>query len=274
MRTLPLILALLLLPVGNANATLQVLFSVSGSQVLEFEPSPDRYDVNGDGTPEIVVEEESLGVFTFQAYTGQGAIVWNASFTGEDVCPGCQLDGAAFYGFTSMRDSGSREALFHVYNYSDLDGTVILDTVTGDVLFANDSLYPSRAADFDGDSLDEVVVKKYGVWALVGETSTGTGSPAPITGSAVRLEEIRPNPFNPRTTITFTLEESRDVWIEAYDARGRQVSRVPLGELPRGEHEVNWDAVDQFGHPLASGVYHLTVAADRNRVARRAVLLK
>ncbi|MCX6150112.1 MAG: right-handed parallel beta-helix repeat-containing protein [Ignavibacteriales bacterium] len=59
-----------------------------------------------------------------------------------------------------------------------------------------------------------------------------------------------PNPFNPTTTITFSLPEESNVVIEVYDMTGKLVSLLAKGDYIAGEHFTRFD-----GSGLASGVY-------------------
>lgn len=70
-----------------------------------------------------------------------------------------------------------------------------------------------------------------------------------------RLLPAYPNPFNPRTTLTFDLPAAGATRLEIYDTRGRRVAVLVDGMLPAGHHEVEWTAVSDKGRDLPSGVY-------------------
>jgi len=89
------------------------------------------------------------------------------------------------------------------------------------------------------------------------QRATSTPSPALRT----RLESARPNPFNPRTEIEFTLERGERVTIEIFDVRGRRVRRLLDAEKPVGDGAVIWNGLDDAGHPVASGVYNVRLRA-------------
>jgi hypothetical protein len=77
---------------------------------------------------------------------------------------------------------------------------------------------------------------------------------APLSPSRLLLTAA-PTPFNPRTTLSFALPLSGRVTLVLYDARG--VSRRTLvgGDLPAGEHRVEWDGRSDGGAPMPSGTY-------------------
>ena len=79
------------------------------------------------------------------------------------------------------------------------------------------------------------------------------------SGQAARLERNSPNPFNPRTSIRFSLARAGRVAIRVFDARGGLVATVARGDYPQGEHRVIWDASERGG--AASGIYFARVEA-------------
>ncbi len=64
-----------------------------------------------------------------------------------------------------------------------------------------------------------------------------------------------PNPFNPVTNIDFKLKESGFVDLTIYNLRGQVVKQLIQKELNAGKHSVVWDAHDQSGLPVPTGVY-------------------
>ena len=59
-----------------------------------------------------------------------------------------------------------------------------------------------------------------------------------------------PNPFNPSTMIVFFLPQNEYMTLKVYDITGRLIETLIEGEVPAGEHRLQWSA-----HGLASGVY-------------------
>ncbi|MFQ6104203.1 MAG: FG-GAP-like repeat-containing protein [Candidatus Glassbacteria bacterium] len=95
--------------------------------------------------------------------------------------------------------------------------------------------------------------------------------PAPSPSRAF-LHQNFPNPFNPQTTIRFSVpgEEGGRVAVSmaVYDIKGRLVRRLIDGELPAGTHSVVWDGRDERGIKVASGVYlaRLTINGEASRI--------
>ncbi len=84
-----------------------------------------------------------------------------------------------------------------------------------------------------------------------------------------------PNPFNPRTTVAFSLAEAGRVELAIYDAAGRLVRELYPGTiLDAGEHEIVWDGRDDAGRSLPSGVYLCQIAAPNRTATTKLVMLK
>jgi hypothetical protein len=69
---------------------------------------------------------------------------------------------------------------------------------------------------------------------------------------------ISPNPFNPRTRITYAIPADHapgtPLRLEIYDLRGGAVRRLPVDSTP-GEHSVEWNGTNDRGEPQSSGAY-------------------
>jgi hypothetical protein len=87
-----------------------------------------------------------------------------------------------------------------------------------------------------------------------------------------------PNPFNPATTIQFSLRQPSDVELAVYNLHGQLVTTLAAGVWPAGRHAVTWHGDNAAGRPVASGVYlaRLVVASPEGHESylRRLTLLK
>lgn len=75
------------------------------------------------------------------------------------------------------------------------------------------------------------------------------------------LSQNFPNPFNPATTINFTLERSADVDLVIYDLQGRLIRTLISSDLTEGSHQIVWSGNNQQGNPIDTGLYfcHLAI---------------
>jgi hypothetical protein len=92
--------------------------------------------------------------------------------------------------------------------------------------------------------------------------------------SRTELHDIRPNPFNPSTTVRFDLAVAQHATLQIYDLKGTLVRTLVNGSLPAGRQELSWDGRDHRGQEVASGVYFVRLVTPQLRQMRRAILLK
>lgn len=88
------------------------------------------------------------------------------------------------------------------------------------------------------------------------------------------VEQNRPNPFNPLTTIKFGLPAASHASVEIYDASGRKVRTLFDGMKPAGYHNVVWDGRDDANRAVGSGVYYYSVKAGDKQASHKMMLLK
>ncbi|MBM4116659.1 hypothetical protein FJ251_02810 [bacterium] len=97
-----------------------------------------------------------------------------------------------------------------------------------------------------------------------GVLGTAVGVPdgtVPGSGLLAGLASF-PNPFNPFTSIAFTMRADAAVSLEIYDAAGRLQRRLFADrQLAAGYHVIGWDGADESGRQLPSGVYFARLAA-------------
>lgn len=89
------------------------------------------------------------------------------------------------------------------------------------------------------------------------------------------LHENYPNPFNPSTTIGYTIPSETNVTVRVYDITGRVVRTLVRGQSHApGVYEVTWDGTGDGGHTLASGTYFYSLEYLGRRDVKAMILLK
>jgi len=83
-----------------------------------------------------------------------------------------------------------------------------------------------------------------------------------------------PNPFNPRTTIHYSLPQAMSVRLVIYDVSGRLVRKLVDRVQDAGDRAVSWDGRDERGLSVGSGVYIYRLEAGGTTLARKMSLLK
>ncbi len=106
------------------------------------------------------------------------------------------------------------------------------------------------------------------------EYTFGVAVPEASAPALVRLLPSRPNPFNPRTTVTFWLDAAQVVRLEIVDLVGRRVVTLWDGPAPAGAHEVSWHGGDATGRPVSSGTYVARLRAGSGTASTRLMLVR
>ncbi len=152
-----------------------------------------------------------------------------------------------------------------------VDHTELLVDYSGGLTGHNSTRPQFVDLDSDGD-LDiyskEIYLENQG---LPGRTTDDELSPVP---GICLLHQNYPNPFNPATTISFDLPRSGHVKLSVYDVRGALVSTILDRHMKDGQNEVTWDARDNRGNPVASGIYFCRLVAGDFTRTRKMVLLR
>ncbi len=78
-----------------------------------------------------------------------------------------------------------------------------------------------------------------------------------------------PNPFNPETTINYSLPDDGPVSLTVYDLQGKLIETLTQGQQLAGEHSLNWNA-----GRYASGVYLLQLKGDNFQKTQKLMLMK
>ncbi len=107
---------------------------------------------------------------------------------------------------------------------------------------------------------------------VAGLMSTTTGAPSPAV-PLVRLAAY-PNPFNPVTTLSFSLDVPASGELAVYDVSGRRITTVASGDFLAGEHVVNWTGVDEAGQAVPSGTYVARLRTSEGVVSQKLMLVQ
>ena len=123
-------------------------------------------------------------------------------------------------------------------------------------------------ANTEGIYFDNIGV--YYIYTISGVEAVG-GVPV---GTRAAIRRVYPNPFNPSTTVEFSVPKQGPVAVRVYDLQGRQVSTLTDESLPAGVYRVKWDGRDRHGRDVASGIYFATMENEGSRTSVRMTLLK
>lgn len=102
----------------------------------------------------------------------------------------------------------------------------------------------------------------------------GADDDDPITPYRWSLSHNYPNPFNPSTTILYSLATRSHVTITIYNVLGQEVNVIVDGVKSAGEYRASWDGADFGGRGVASGIYFYRLSAADHTETAKMVLLR
>lgn len=167
---------------------------------------------------------------------------------------------------------------YEIYRSNDTGFVMIADSVTN--LFYTDSTVNIYYGDNAGHEIEYFVKGYYNVRGGVIDIASNVVEYSQSGGEiGKRAENIRkydyilsnnyPNPFNPATTIRYSLGEDSRVKIVIYNILGEKIKLLVNEIKPAGEHEVNFNAGN-----LPSGIYFCRMEAGKYNSTKKLVLTK
>lgn len=164
----------------------------------------------------------------------------------------------------------------------DLEGELSFDIlrapgVDADFEMMHDAIVKRRGEEFVFEDrstkpsttyLYRVVIRENGI------AMTSFESPISTPAGKLALYQNRPNPFNPATAISFSIEGDQHVRLRVYDVFGRIIATLVDRPMRAGEHTALWNGRDKAGNSAAAGVYFFELTAGKKSLTRKSVLVK
>ena len=89
------------------------------------------------------------------------------------------------------------------------------------------------------------------------------------------LHQNYPNPFNPSTQISFDIPEGSElVSLNIYNILGKKVSTLLNNVVNPGKHKIEWNAKDNEGNPVASGIYFYELSSSSFTARKKMLLIR
>lgn len=112
------------------------------------------------------------------------------------------------------------------------------------------------------------LIVKHGQTVALAATplSAGKTAPKPVRLS---LQQNFPNPFNPSTTIRFTLDQSGLAELSVFDLLGKKAATIVAKELPAGDYSYRWNAEHRSG-----GIYYYRLTSGSFSETKKLILIK
>ncbi len=108
--------------------------------------------------------------------------------------------------------------------------------------------------------------------AYSGSTSSDENIVQPVYKA--ELKNNYPNPFNPTTTISFSIPNDSNVELSIFNIKGQKVKTLVNEMLPAGEHSIIWNGRDSNGNRVSSGMYFYKLKAGDFQKVRKMILIK
>ncbi|NOX90580.1 MAG: T9SS type A sorting domain-containing protein [Calditrichaeota bacterium] len=151
-----------------------------------------------------------------------------------------------------------------LYRTHEIDLTEFYDP--GQIIYVRFRLHADDYTTGWGWIIDDVKIKP----------SVGTAIARNNVAVKFQLLNNYPNPFNPQTTISFTLDRTGDVSLKIYNTTGQLVRTLINNEyLFKGNlYKYVWRGRNDKGNPVASGVYFYHLTTSRHKIVKKMVLMR
>jgi hypothetical protein len=149
--------------------------------------------------------------------------------------------------------------------YSDLYG-LITDSVGLTQLHISWNIHTTDGWD--------VTPSSNGPWSLTVDAGWMLSTEEELLPEVFALHNNYPNPFNPITNIRYDIPEVSDVRIDIYNLAGQRVRTLVSREHQPGRYRIKWNAKNDFGSPVASGMYIYRIHAKDFVSVKKLLLMK
>jgi len=190
---------------------------------------------------------------------------------------GFNIIGTGYLGLTSFGVSTQDGTGIGYMSFAD-------DTVSDDVNLKGGGQLCDTQSNFDGLYYNGAITADTGGWTDASMASTWfvafdsahgviTNEPTGLAveddaQAAFAVAQNSPNPFNPTTSISFTLPGAEHVTVDVYNVAGQKIDTLVNDFMDAGKHSVSWDASG-----FSAGVYFYTVkSGDFSRTMKMTLL--
>ena len=96
----------------------------------------------------------------------------------------------------------------------------------------------------------------------------------PILPQIPVLHNNYPNPFNPSTSISFSLPAEMQCSLSIYNIKGQKVKTLQSGTSTQGNHTLIWNGRDDNGMSVSSGIYFYQLKAQGDTITKKMIMVK
>lgn len=132
----------------------------------------------------------------------------------------------------------------------------------------------TEIVDLNNDARQDIIHSGEGVYITFNKDTVSSVVTDNNGPNNFYLAQNYPNPFNGKTIIDFETNESEIIRISIYNILGEEVRLLENRIIPRGKYKIIWDAKDEEGMDLPSGVYIIMASSFKQNKQIKTVLLK
>ena len=254
-----------------------------GLEIEEFADSNSpmktsgHFDINMDGQIEIVSKDENDNYYFYDAVTHELRWSWLFNNISGDVR-------YSFVGFAKLTTGGFKEAIFYQNNEgSDFDDYCLIVNTQNNQIFEialdSEESFPgilshsnifAESISSSAQMQDKLLLQFSDHFEIWGDGTDEINSDSELELDPViseyKLNNSYPNPFNPSTTVSYSLEAASHVKISIYDIEGKLVEILQEGIMTSGIHTINWNP------EVSSGQYFVQMEINNEQIETNKVL--
>lgn len=225
--------------------------------IPEFYDNKENWELADQLTPNQSLVNVNAALTSFEADSSLDKIL-------GQVTDG---DGTALGGVLVTVKNGQGKTVG--FDFSDSNGSYRIEGIKNGQLtvdanrvqykYKSDAL--NLSASKSATKVYHISLEKAGATSSIAAGVEQKGLPANL-----ELKGNYPNPFNPETTIRFSLSQPARVTVKIYNIVGQEVTHLTNGRMEAGFHSLKWAATNNLGAKVQSGVYfyQITAFSDNN----------
>jgi len=248
-------------------------------------------DIDGNGKPEFWVggQDFSTGASILQAYESDG----NYSYT-----PVAQIElrystslYMSYLQAVDINDDSTEELVISIGNQifivkfsgsMDHHNYELLYAKLGELTQQDADYGPTTIADLDGDGKSDILIPFwkvrepifYSFSYILRQNDLSSMSTEENILQTQEFINNYPNPFNSESVINYSVKQYSRAKIKIFDLLGKEITTLLDKEISPGNYSINWEAKDNYGNSLPSGVYLIVLQTNNSIKTSKTILIK
>ena len=245
----------------------------------------DSILVNGNGNRDLFVAEiDRNGNWVWVTATGSSEWDMTRSIAidaADQIYSTGFIGGSSAFGTFNLNGLGGKDVFVSrldssgVWNWAVQAGSSERDAGASIIVANSGNIYLGGEFSFSAQFGNISVLSGGERDCFIGKITDGVVESANIEKPEKSTIDLYPNPFNPRTNISFTLREDSFVSLCIYNVKGQKVKTLICEEMIPGYHKLVWNGDDSYGNSVSSGLYFIRLQnGNSDAVVKKCILLK